>query len=187
MQLKNQKQSYGWVSILLHWSIAVAVLGTFALGLWMVELDYYSNWYHDAPNLHKSIGVFIVLFMFARFLWNQLNPKPEALTHSVTEKALAKAVHLLLYLLVLAIGVSGYLISTAESHPITVFNWFEIPAWLEPFEDQADIAGNVHQWLAYTLIGLVVLHALAALKHHFINQDSTFKRMLKPTLNKVTK
>lgn len=183
MQLTNQTQTYGWISIVLHWTMAIVVFGTFALGFWMVDLDYYSTWYHDAPNIHKSIGVLLILGMLARFLWNQLNTKPQPLAESALQNSLAVTVHLTLYLLVFAIGVSGYLISTAESQPIAVFNWFEVPAWLTPFEDQADIAGDIHEWLAYGLMGLVALHAMAAFKHHVFNKDNTLKRMLKPISN----
>ena len=183
MQLKNQPQTYGWISILMHWTIALAVFGTFALGFWMVDLDYYSTWYHDAPNIHKSVGVLLVMAMLARFFWNQFNPKPKALTASNLQKSVAKTVHVVLYLLIFFIGVSGYLISTAESQPISVFNWFEVPAWFTPFADQADIAGDIHKWLGYSLMGLVALHAFAALKHHYINKDNTLKRMLKPIFN----
>ncbi|WEJ61937.1 cytochrome b [Thiomicrorhabdus lithotrophica] len=183
MQLKNQQSSYGWISIAFHWVIAISVLSMFALGLWMVELDYYSNWYHDAPNIHKSVGVLLILAMLLRFFWNVFNPKPKALGDSAILRAVSSTVHLLFYLLVLLIGMSGYLISTAESQAISVFNWFDVPAWFEPFEHQADIAGEIHELLAFTLIGFVALHALAALKHHFIDKDNTLKRMLKPSLN----
>ena len=182
MQITNQKHTYGWISIVLHWVIAAVVLGTFALGFWMVGLDYYSNWYHDAPNIHKSVGVLLLITMLGRFFWNQFNSKPQPLGNSSIQKSAAKAVHFILYLLVFLIGVSGYLISTAESQPIAVFNWFEVPAWLTPFEDQADVAGDIHEWLAYALIGLVSLHAAAAVKHHFVEKDNTLKRMIKPIL-----
>lgn len=155
----------------------------FALGLWMVELDYYSTWYHDAPFIHKSVGVLLVLLMFARFIWNLSNPKPVVLNASKVLKVVAHTVHIFLYLLVFLLGVSGYLISTAESQPISVFTWFDVPALITPFANQADIAGLVHKWLAYTLIALVMLHTAAALKHHFWDKDLTLKRMLKPLAN----
>jgi cytochrome b561 len=74
--------------------------------------------------------------------------------------------------------LSGYLISTADGRAVEVFGWFSIPATLSGLENQEDIAGEIHEWLAFTLIGLVMLHALAATKHHFINRDATLKRML---------
>jgi cytochrome b561 len=85
--------------------------------------------------------------------------------------------HLLMYFLLLTIMVSGYLISTAVIRPIEVFGWFAIPASITALPRQEDIAGWVHLILASTLIGLVVLHAAAALKHHFFDRDRTLKRI----------
>ena len=82
-----------------------------------------------------------------------------------------------LYFGILLLVVSGYLISTEDGRPIAVFDWFEVPALGALFAAQADIAGLVHQYVAYSVISLAVLHALAALKHHFIDKDATLKRM----------
>jgi len=87
--------------------------------------------------------------------------------------------HSAIYLLLLLIMFSGYLISTADSRGIWVFEWFELPGFGSFIDDQADIAGLVHQYAAYSLIVLVVVHALGALKHHFIDKDSTLLRMVK--------
>ena len=65
MQLRNSSSRYGWVSIFMHWGVALAVFGLFALGLWMVGLDYYSTWRKDAPDLHKSIGLVLLAVMVA--------------------------------------------------------------------------------------------------------------------------
>jgi len=86
----------------------------------------------------------------------------------------------LLYLLLLAIVLSGYLISTAKGQGISVFGWFELPALITDLPQQADIAGKAHYWLAMILLGCIALHALGALKHHFIDRDSTLRRMLRP-------
>jgi len=177
MRLQNSRKGYGLVSIVLHWLSAVAIITLFGLGVWMVDLDYYSNWYHDAPFIHKSVGVLLITAMVLRFIWNFFNTRPEGLDIPVLNKV-AHAVHLILYFLIFALGLSGYLISTAESAPISVFGWFDVPALIEPFAEQADRAGLIHEWLAYGLMGLVLLHILAALKHHFINKDATLKRML---------
>ncbi|MDG6778380.1 cytochrome b [Thiomicrorhabdus sp. zzn3] len=184
MKWTNSAQGYGWVSIGFHWLLAVAILGLFALGVWMVELDYYSTWYHQAPEIHKSVGVLVMMAMIIRWGWNLAGGSPAPLVHQTGrvsahwQRRAIKAVHWLLYLWVLALGVSGYLISTAEGHAVSVFGWFDVPVWIAPFDNQADLAGEVHEWLAYSLMGLVTLHLVGALKHHFINQDNTLKRML---------
>ncbi len=66
MQLRNTPSRYGVISVALHWLVAIAVYGMFALGLWMVTLSYYDGWYHGAPELHKSIGVLLMLGLVVR-------------------------------------------------------------------------------------------------------------------------
>ncbi len=176
--LANQSERYGVVQIALHWLIAVAVFGLFGLGLWMVELTYYSSWYRTAPDIHRSIGVVVVGLMMLRLVWRLMNPSVKALpSHHAWAVALAKATHGLMYLLVIGLGISGYMITTANGQPLMVFDWFAIPAINFGIEYQEDIAGDAHALFAWSLIGLVSLHIAGALKHHFIDKDNTLKRM----------
>nr|WP_269813799.1 cytochrome b [Bowmanella yangjiangensis] len=177
--MRNSETSWGWTSIILHWLSAMAVIGLFALGWWMVDLDYYSEWYREAPHLHKSIGILLALTTLLRLLWRFKKRRPEA-QGKPWEVNLSHLTHVLMYILLLAIFTSGYLISTADSRGIDVFNWFTVPGFGEWVENQEDLAGEIHEWLAWSLIGLVVLHALAAIKHHVIDKDNTLTRMLKP-------
>lgn len=179
MQWRNSARRYGLVSILLHWGVALAVFALFGLGLWMVGLDYYSSWYRTAPDIHKGVGILLFAAMLLRLLWRAISPPPPALdSYSAATRRGAALAHGLLYLGLFALMVSGYLISTADGRAIEVFGWFSVPATLSGIDGQEDIAGLVHRWLAWGLIGLAVLHALAALKHHFIDRDATLKRML---------
>lgn len=176
---KNTKSRYGLVAISLHWLTAVAVTGLFALGLWMTGLDYYNPWYQRAPDIHRGIGVLLFLVIALRLLWRFGQPRPRPLySHSVTERRLAALAHGLLYLLVFGVMLSGYLVSTADGRAVDVFGLFSVPATLSGLDQQEDIAGDVHLALAVTLISLAALHALAALKHHFIDRDPTLLRML---------
>jgi cytochrome b561 len=86
--------------------------------------------------------------------------------------------HGLLFFGLFALMLAGYLISTADGRGISLFGWFEVPALFSAFSDQEDIAGAVHKYLAWGLVIFAGLHGLAALKHHFIDRDSTLKRML---------
>lgn len=175
----NTKQNYGWITISLHWIVAISVLGLFSLGYWMVTLTYYDVWYESAPAIHKSIGIILFIMMIVRSYFRLTQAKPIALpSHSKIEKILGRITHIFLYLLLFAIMLSGYLISTADGRGIEVFNIFTVPS-VGPFmKDQEDVAGIIHKYLAYTMIALVLLHALAALKHHFIDRDTTLTRML---------
>ncbi|MCQ4348273.1 cytochrome b [Pseudomonas stutzeri] len=179
MQWRNSARRYGLVSIFLHWGVALAVFGLFGLGLWMVGLNYYSPWYRTAPDIHKGIGILLFAVMLLRVLWRWISPPPPPLdSYGALTRRGAALVHVLLYLGLFALMLSGYLISTADGRPISVFGWFSVPATLSGLPRQEDIAGAVHYWLAWGLVGLAVLHALAAFKHHFIDRDATLSRML---------
>jgi len=177
-QLTNTTQRYGWISIVFHWLMALAVMGLFGLGLYMVELTYYDAWYKGSLDLHKAVGIVLALTWMARLSWRLITPTPEALGDKSWEHKVAHLVHGLLYLLMLALFVSGYLISTADGRSISVFGWFEIPASLM-MDNQEDIAGVIHWGLAWSLMILVGLHAAAAVKHHVVDKDRTLVRMLK--------
>ncbi|WP_095109070.1 cytochrome b [Pseudomonas sp. Irchel 3E20] len=179
MQLRNSSSRYGWVSIFMHWGVALAVFGLFALGLWMVGLDYYSTWRKDAPDLHKSIGLTLFAVMLLRVVWRFVSPPPPTLSsYSRLTRLGAKVGHSFLYLSLFAVMIAGYLISTADGAGIAVFGLFEVPALVSGLPDQADVAGVVHLYLAWALVVFAGLHALAALKHHFIDRDATLARML---------
>lgn len=179
MLLRNSPGRYGWLSIFLHWSMALVIYAMFALGLWMVGLSYYDTWYHNAPEIHKSIGVILMLALIIRLIWRVISPPPKPLSsYSPLVRITAVVAHGLLYGLLIAILFSGYLISTADGKPVSVFGWFSLPAVLTGAGEQADLAGDIHLWLAWSIVILSVLHGLAALKHHFIDRDVTLKRML---------
>lgn len=179
MQLKNTPRTYGLVAISLHWLVAVTVIGLAILGLWMTDLTYYSPYYRSAPFWHKSIGITLAAVLLLRLIWRRVNPRPAHLAaHKTWEIRLASLVHGLLYLLLVAIVFSGYLISTATGQGIDVFGWFTLPALITGLPAQADRAGLVHYWLAIAVLVLAGVHALGALKHHFIDRDNTLRRML---------
>jgi cytochrome b561 len=175
---KDTPASYGWITIIAHWLTAVVVAFMFIAGLWMVDLDYYSEWYKTAPHYHKSAGLVLALLTALRLLWKIIQSPPKTFGKD-WERLLAKLTHRLLYLLLASLFVSGYLISTADGRGIDVFNWFTLPSIGELIKDQEDTAGQIHEWFAYSLICLAFLHVLAALKHHILDRDQTLLRMLK--------
>lgn len=181
---RNNKHGYGLISILLHWLSAITILGLFAVGFWMVDLTYYSSWYKTAPEIHKAVGVLLLLVTVFRLFWRLVNPKPINGDHKLWERRVAHWTHGALYALLLLILVSGYLISTADGRGINVFDLFAVPSLGALFDNQADLAGLVHQYLAYTLIALVVVHMLGALKHQFIDKDQTLLNIIKPKENR---
>jgi cytochrome b561 len=112
-------------------------------------------------------------------LWRFISPPPPTLeTYSRMTRLGAKFGHSFLYFSLFAVMIAGYLISTADGVGISVFGLFEIPALVSGLPDQADTAGVIHLYLAWALVIFSGLHALAALKHHFIDRDATLNRML---------
>jgi len=180
--LGNTSTSYGWVSIILHWLMAVVIFAMFGLGLWMVGLDYYDSWYHDAPYIHKAVGMLLLFALIFRFVWRLINTRPD-LMGAAWEQFIALLVHRMHYLLLFAITITGYLIPTAEGVGIDVFGWFTVPASFSFTKTEADLIGLIHLYIAWAVIGLAAAHAAAALKHHFIDKDITLLRMLGQTNN----
>lgn len=181
MKLFNSRVGYGWVSITLHWLMAVSLIAMYFLGDYMVDLEYYDAWYHQAPELHKEIGVVLGFLIMFRLLWNLLQRKPMPLDEDKKSmNFIAKTIHYVFYVLVISLVISGYLISTAKGQGIDVFGLFEFPALLSDNKDRGEIAGDIHELVALIFMILVALHALAALLHHFVLKDKTLKRMLTP-------
>ena len=178
MTFLNTQTSWGWVSIVMHWLSAVAIIALFAFGLWMDGLSYDHPWYQSAPHWHQSVGVLLVLMMIGRWFWRRyVGQVPNALvSHKAWEQTWAKRIHYVFYVLVMFMFVSGYLVVTAEGQGLSVFSWFTVPAVFE-MDDLEDIAGGIHWFCAYSIIILALLHALAALKHQFIDNDGTLLRM----------
>ncbi|CAH0529543.1 cytochrome b [Vibrio hippocampi] len=173
----SASKNYNVIARLLHWLSAIVIIAMFAAGLWMVDLSYYSEWYRTAPHWHKSTGVLLAALTLFRLIWKWLTPTP-AMEGKPLEQMAAKIGHRLLYTALAVIFISGYLISTSDGRGIEVFDWFIIPGGGEWFAQQSDIAGEVHFYAAWSLIIMAAGHAIAALKHHFINKDNTLKKML---------
>ncbi len=179
MSWRNESDEYGWIAIALHWIAAIVIVGLFALGLWMTDLRYTDPWYNRAPDIHKSVGVLLIALIAFRLLWRWTNPLPafEA-GMPAWERLAARGAHVLMYLLMVVVLASGYLIPTADGTWISVFGWFSTPPVVLGIERQEDLAGWVHYWSAWALIALAAVHTLAALKHHFLERDRTLKKML---------
>ncbi len=177
---KNNQNQYGLISKSLHWLSAIAVFGLFGLGYWMVDLDYYSQWYQQAPHWHESIGILLLFATGFRLAWRYIEGSPDTIaSHSNIEKKAAKVAIFFLYIALVVVLLSGYLITSADGKAIAIFDWFTFTALQLPIDNQEDVAGTVHYYLAYGVLILALLHAFAALKHHFIDKDTTLMRMIK--------
>lgn len=180
MRWRNTPDRYGSAAVGLHWLVALLVAGLFGLGLYMRDLSYYDPLYRVLPQWHKELGVILLALVLIRLLWRRFNPAIAKLsTHRRHERVLAGSVHVLLYVLPVGLAVSGWLIVSTDGRPMVLWDGFiAVPALQLPVEQQEELAGTVHWWLALTIVGLAILHGGAALKHHFIDRDRTLLRML---------
>ncbi len=176
--LKNTSSSYGVGAKLFHWAVALIIITLLGVGLWMSGLDVKTTPYKFyVYGLHKSFGIVVLLLMIGRLCWRIYNTKvsPHA-NHKKWERSLAKIVHTLLYVLAFTMPLSGWAMSSAGGHPVNFFG-LPLPALMDKNEQWGGIFRDVHEYVGYSLIGIIVLHAVGALKHHFMDRDDTLKRM----------
>jgi cytochrome b561 len=157
----NTINRFGLVTIILHWLIALAIFVLFGLGWYFVELTYYDALYNILPSVHKSVGILLAVLFVISVIWRAINRKPDPLrTSSQLEVLAASVAHFLLSLLTGLILISGYLIPTANGASISVFEWFDVPAIIANLPQQEDIAGLIHKYLSYAIIGVVIAAVL---------------------------
>ena len=171
--------AYTRTAIAFHWLIAVLIACGFSLGWVMVRIPgitpdklRYFSW-------HKWIGVTVLLLSAARLLWRERHPPPELpATMSPLETRLARASHMLLYILFFASPITGWLFSSASGIPTVYLNLVPLPDLLPKDKAVAHVLREAHQWINYTMAALIAVHAAAALKHHFHDRDDVLRRML---------
>ena len=170
------------MAVTLHWFIAISIILMIPLGLFMEDLPIAIRF--DAFVFHKSLGITVLALSIFRLIWRLLNPPP-ALPDSMTplEKFSANAVHWVLYFLMIAMPLTGWLMVSASKKFPTMFFWMaEVP--FIPMPEGIDAKATAvmfkdyHYWLGIGAAVLIVAHAGAALKHHFITKDGILRRML---------
>ncbi len=178
MALHSTAYRWGAVARLFHWLTALGVLALIAVGLWMTDL----------PNgmrkiniyaLHKSVGITILGLTVLRLLWRLTDDRPLSPPgQPAWQQRAAQAAHVLLYGLLIAMPLSGWLYNSASGFPLRWFKLANLPHLVEADPALKERAHGAHEFGAWLLIALVVLHAAAALKHHFVDRDDTLNAML---------
>jgi cytochrome b561 len=161
----------------LHWLIALAIICAFPLGLYMSDLPL-SPWKLRLYSYHKWIGISVLTLAAIRILWRISHRPPPPLAGTPRWQQLAaEAVHVGLYLLIVAVPLSGWLMSSALGFPVVLFGVIPLPDLIGKDKALGDVLKEVHEALNYTLLALFIAHVAAALKHHFIDRDETMRRM----------
>lgn len=175
MILLDKDDRYGRISRLNHWLGAAAVFAMFAIGLYFSGLprgDARSFWF----GLHVSLGVLLFLFLFFRICWRLMRGFPRAVEQHPSLQRLTAAVHRLMLLALGVLILTGPFIVWTLARPLEVFDWFALPSPLPKLEDLHEALEGVHVAAAYTLMGLVAVHVLGAIRHA-VNGDGAGRRM----------
>jgi cytochrome b561 len=178
MSLRNTASRYGSVAKLLHWTIVLLIIAQFVL----------ASSAEDLPNgleklkllaTHKSIGMTVLMLALFRLGWRLANvvpPPPPGMPR--WQVVAAHASHGLLYALLIAQPITGWIMSSARNFPVAYFGWFQWPDLVEPSDALHERFEDIHHLLAEVLLVVALLHAAAALYHHFGSRDEVLLRML---------
>ncbi len=178
MKWGNSATHWGLLSRLLHWFMAVAILFMFTVGITMINMRL-SPMKLEMFIIHKSTGMLLLLLVAIRLIWRILNPAPRPSKHlSRLHKNVASIVQMLMYTLLFAIPISGWVINSASNFPLKWFGFFEIPPITNPNIMIEDYAKTAHFIFICMLGSLIVLHISAAIHHHWIKRNDVLKRML---------
>jgi len=181
---RSEAQTYTRTSIFLHWMVAILIFSAFPLGVYMHgmrltpdKLRYFSY--------HKWMGVTVFALAVIRLAWRLTHTPPEmAVDLSRWERTAAQCVHEILYVLIFAVPLSGWLMSSATGLQTVWFGVLPIPDLIDRDKALGEILLVVHQTLNWALLAIVLGHAVAALNHHFFARDETLMRMI-PLLRRL--
>jgi cytochrome b561 len=162
-----------------HWTTAILVLTTIPIGIAMAQLLDESRLRDLLFVLHESIGLSIFIVTVARLGWRLLHgAPPPSKTLSPIEILISHATHAVLYVLLLAMPITGYIFIVAGGHPLSYFGLFAAPRIIGRYKELSHLAESAHLTLQWAIYGLVAMHIAAALHHHLIRGNDVLARML---------
>ncbi|HKR35896.1 MAG TPA: cytochrome b [Steroidobacteraceae bacterium] len=177
MHLKNTLTRYGAVAQLFHWAIVALVITQFVLARRAEGLSPVAK--IGVLATHKSVGITILGLALLRLTWRLLNPVPPlpAGTPRWQDRA-AHVSHFLLYALLFITPVLGWLMSSARNFSVSWFGLVQLPDFIAPNRATYETLHEAHEIMAYSLASIAIVHAAAALKHHFFDRNDVLRRML---------
>jgi cytochrome b561 len=177
MTLRNTRHRWGAVAQFLHWLIVALIILQVTLATIAEELPPVKKLGMLAR--HKSVGITILALAILRLSWRWLNPTPPLpTTLKPYERMLARFTHVMLYVLLFAMPLSGWMMSSARGFPVSWFGFFQLPDLVPKSQPLYHALVTTHKTLAVVLGAVVTLHVAAALKHHYVLRDDTLQRML---------
>jgi cytochrome b561 len=178
MPVRNSTRSWGSLSKALHWIIVLLIINQWVIGMRADALPL-GVAKLQALAWHKSFGITILALAVVRLVWRWMNPVPDLSAETRPwERVLAKISHVLLYGLIFALPLTGWLMSSAKNYPVSWFSLVQLPDLVAPSEALFQQMRSLHHTLFAVLVAVAALHIAGALKHHFIDRNDVLKRML---------
>jgi cytochrome b561 len=178
MSFRNSTRTWGSLSKALHWIIVLLIINQWVIGMRADSLPV-GLAKLQALAWHKSFGITILMLAVIRLAWRWMNPVPDLSAETRPwERVLARISHVLLYGLIFALPLTGWLMSSAKNFPVSWFSLFQLPDLVAPSEQLFRQMRSVHHLLFAALVLVAALHVAGALKHHFIDRNDVLKRML---------
>ncbi len=177
MPFRNTTHAWGSLSKAFHWLIVLLIINQWLIAERADELKGLAKL--EALAWHKSFGMTVLMLAVLRLVWRLMNPTPQLATETKPwERMLAKISHALLYALIFAMPLTGWMMSSAKNYPVSWFKLFQFPDLVVPAEQTFHQMHDLHHLLFNVLVGVALLHVAGALKHHFIDRNDVLKRML---------
>lgn len=171
-------EHYTRTAVALHWLVGALVAAALTIGWIMADM-------HTSPtklemfSWHKWIGITVLALFFVRLLWRLSHPAPPLLPMAAWQHYAAQAAHGMLYALLLVQPLTGWLYSSASGHSVVYLGLLPLPDLIAKNPALAPSLKDVHEACAWLLVTFIALHALAALKHHYVDRDDSLRRMLR--------
>lgn len=177
LMLAHPVLRYDGIARIAHWLTAILVVAVFCLGL-LVDA-FPPSWEDSVVNTHKLIGISILCLVAFRLIWRRSHKPPPPEPIGLMLQRVSSISHVLLYCLMIAVPLAGLAFAARSGQGID-FGLFSLGPLSVEDEGAARQIGEIHELLAYMLVGVAGLHALAALWHHFVRKDAVLMRMLSP-------
>jgi len=177
MSLRSNRRQWGAMIKFFHWVMALGILGNGVWGLLMVGMTP-SMAKINVFALHKSIGLTLLALLLLRLAWRMTERAPPDEPMPRWQRRAAHATHAFLYVLIAAIPLSGWWFNSVTGKPLQWFKLFNLPALAAKNEDIGHLVRDVHEYLFFLLLLVLVAHVGAALKHHVFDRDNVLRRML---------
>ncbi|MDF3831909.1 cytochrome b [Cupriavidus basilensis] len=179
--IENSEERYGIIAILLHWSMAILVIGLAALGIYMVMLPDvgFNSEKIVLIIFHKEVGLLVFVLLLVRWVWRATQTMP-ALDSQLPDwqKIAARSVHLIFYFIIFALPITGWVMSSAAGIPVSFFGIFTLHDFVRHDDLLFHQLIELHRWLGFALVFFIFIHVSAALWHHFVFKDDTLRKML---------